>query len=81
MAKQIQSNENQRPATNAILSSKALNQDRRPNKEFHRQRKSKIIYCHQTGSTRDAKWTALRKIRKMESGREGEREREKKTQG
>ena len=34
MAKIIPSNENQRPATKATLTSKALNQDRRPNKSF-----------------------------------------------
>ena len=37
MAKNIPSNENQRPATKTTLPSKALNQDRRPNKEFPRQ--------------------------------------------
>ena len=36
MAKNIPSNENQRPATKATLPSKVLNQDRRPNKEFPR---------------------------------------------
>ena len=32
--KNIPSNENQRPATKTTFPSKALNQDRRPNKEF-----------------------------------------------
>ena len=34
--KNIPSSENQRPATKTTLPSKALNQDRRPNKEFPR---------------------------------------------
>ena len=34
--KNIPSNENQRPAAKTTLPSKALNQDRRPNKEFPR---------------------------------------------
>ena len=63
MAKNIPSNENQRPATNAALSSKALNQ------EFPRQKKSKRIHPHQTSSARDAKGTALRKGRKKEKER------------
>ena len=46
--KNIPSNENQRLATKTTLPSKALNQDRRPNKEFPRQKKSKRIYLHQT---------------------------------
>ena len=64
--KNIPSNENQRNATKTTLPSKALNQDRRPNKEFPRQKKSKRIYHHQTSSARDAKGTALRKGRKRE---------------
>ena len=64
MAKNIPSNENQRAATKTTLPSKALNQDRRPNKELPKQKKSKIIYLHQTSSARDAKGTALRKGRK-----------------
>ena len=73
MAKNIPSNENQRPATKTILPSKALNQDRRPNKEFPRQKKSKRIHFHQTSSARDAKGTALGK------GWNRERERERNT--
>ena len=69
MAKNIPSNEKQRPATKAILPSKALNQDRRPNKEFPRQKKSKRIHFHQTSSERDTKGTALRKGRKRERER------------
>ena len=69
MAKNIPSNENQRPATKATLPSKALNQDRRPSKEFPRQKKSKRIQFHQTSSARDAKGTALRKGRKRERER------------
>ena len=69
MAKNIPSNENQRPATKATLPSKALNQNRRPNKEFPRQKKSKRIHLHQTSSARDAKGTALRKGKKRERDR------------
>ena len=69
MAKNIPRNENQRPATKSTLSSKALNQDRRPNKEFPRQKKSKRIRFHQTSSARDAEGTALRKGRKRERER------------
>ena len=60
MARNIPSNENQRPATKTTLPSKALNQDRRPNKEFPRQKKSKGIHLQQTSSAGDAKGTALR---------------------
>ena len=69
MARNIPSNENQRPATKATLPRKALNQDRRPNKEFPRQKKSKMIHLHQTSSARDAKGTALRKGRKRDRER------------
>ena len=64
MAKNIPSNENQRPASKTTLPSKALNQDRRTNKELPRQKKSKRIHLHETSSARDAKGTALRKERK-----------------
>ena len=50
--KNIPSNENQRPATKDTLPSKALNQDRRLNKELPRQKKSKRIQFHQTSSAR-----------------------------
>ena len=60
MARNLQGNENQRPATKATLLSQALNQDRRTNKEFPRQKKFKRIQLHQTSSARDAKGTALR---------------------
>ena len=69
MTKHIPSNENQRPTTKATLTRKALNQDRRPNKEFPRQKKSKRIHFHQTSSARHAKGTALRKGRKRERER------------
>ena len=69
MAKNIPSNENQRPATKATLLSQALNQEREPNKELTRQKKSKRINLHQTSSVRDAKGTALRKGRKRERER------------
>ena len=67
MAKNIPSNENQRPATKSTLPSMVLNQDRRPNKEFPRQKKSKRIYLHQTSSARDAKGAAVRKGRNTET--------------
>ena len=69
MARNIPSNENQRPATKVTLPSKTLNQDRRPNKEFPRQKKSKRIHFQQTSSAKDAKGTALRKGRKRETER------------
>ena len=61
MAKIIPSNENQRPVTKTTLPSKALNKERRPNKELPRQKKSKRIYLHQTSYQRDAKGAAVRK--------------------
>ena len=73
MAKNIPSNWNQRPVTKTILHSKALNQHRRPNKEFPRQKKSNRIYLQLNSSARDAKGTALRKGRKRERGREEHR--------
>ena len=69
MVKNIPSNENQRPATKTTLPSKALNQDRRSNKEFPRQKKSKRIHFQQMSSATDAKGTALRKGRKRERDR------------
>ena len=66
MTKNIPSNENQRTVTKTTLPSKALKQDRRPNKEFPRQKKSKRIYLHQTSSARDTKGAAVRKGRKRE---------------
>ena len=69
MTKNIPSNENQRPAIKATLPSKALNQDRRPNKELPRKKKSKRIHLHQTSSARDDKGTALRKGKKTERER------------
>ena len=69
MAKNIPSNENKRTATKTALPSTALNQDRRPNKEFPRQKKSKRIHLHQTSSVRDAKGAAVRKGRKKERER------------
>ena len=64
MARNIPSNENQRLVTKATLPSKALNQEKRTNKELPRQKKSKRRHLHQTSSARDAKGTALRKGRK-----------------
>ena len=76
MAKNIPSNENQRPATKSTLPSKAVNQDERPNKELPRQKKSKRIQLHQTSSARDSKGTALRRGRKtvIEKGTKVQRE-------
>ena len=79
MAKNIPSNEKQRTATKTILPSMALNKDRKPNKEFPRQKKSKKLHLHQTSSERDAKWSALRKGREREREREREEHRYKKT--
>ena len=67
--KNIPSNENQRPASKTTLPSKALNQDRRPNKEFPRQKKSKRIHLNQNSSAREAKGNNLRKGRKRERER------------
>ena len=69
--------ENQRPATKTTLQSKVLNQDRRPNKEFPRQKKSKRIYLTQTSSAKHAKCSAVRKGKQTERETEREREREK----
>ena len=69
MAINIPSNENQRPATKTTITQYGLNQERRPNKEFPRQKKSKRIYLHQTSSVRDAKGAAVRKGRKKERER------------
>ena len=69
MARNIPNNEKESPATKTTLPSKALNQDRRPNKEFPRQKRSKRIHLHQTSSAGDAKGTALRKGRKRERER------------
>ena len=66
MARNIPSNKKQRPETKTTVPSKALNQDRRTNKEFPRQKKSKRIYLHQTSSAGDAKGAAVRKGRKRE---------------
>ena len=66
MAKNIPSNENQRPTTKTTRPS---NQDSRPNKEFPRQNKSKRIHLHQTSSARVATWTVLMKEWKKERKR------------
>ena len=66
MAKNIPSNEKQRHTTKTTLPNKALNQDRRPNKGFPREKKSKRIYLHQTSSARHAKGAAVSKGRKRE---------------
>ena len=72
MAKNIPSNENQRSATKATLTSKALKEDRRPNKDLPRQKKSKQTHLHQISSARDAKGTALRKGgKRTQAGKNG----------
>ena len=71
--KNIPSNENQRPGSKTTLPSMALNQNRRPNKDFPRQKKSKRIYLHQTSSARDPKGATVRKGRKREREREEHR--------
>ena len=68
MEKNIPSNENQRNATKATLWSKAPNQDRRPNKEIPRQKKSKSIHFHKSSSAEILKRLLYRK-----EGKEKER--------
>ena len=75
MAKNIPSTENQRPATKTTLPSKALDQDRRANKELPRQKKVTRVHLHQASNARDAKGTATRKRKKRDRERERERER------
>ena len=70
MAKNIPSNESQRPTTETTLPSMAINQDRRTNKEFPRQKKVLKNIPLQNQHSKDAKWTALRKRRKRERDRE-----------
>ena len=72
MAKNIPSNENQRPATKVTIPSKALNQNRRPNKVLPGQKKSERIHLSQTSSARDAKWSDF-KERKEKRERERDR--------
>ena len=64
MARNIPNNENHRPATKATLPNKALDQDRRPNKELPRLKKHERIHLHHNSCARDAKGTALRRWRK-----------------
>ena len=64
MARNIPSNENQRTATMTTLSSKALNENGRPNKDLRRQKKSERLCLHQTSSVRDAKGSVLRRGKK-----------------
>ena len=68
MAKNIPSNENQRPATKTKLLTKALNQDRRPNKEFPRQ-----ISLKEYTSTTPALQEKLKALPKERKGRKRER--------
>ena len=69
MARNVPSNENQRPAAKATLHSMVSNQHRRPNKDLPRQQKSKRVHHHQTTFARDAKGTAVKKVRKREKKR------------
>ena len=64
MARNVPSNEKQRPATKTILSRKGLNSNGRPNKELPGQKKSQRIYLLLPSSARDAKGFALRTGRK-----------------
>ena len=73
MAKNIPGNENQRPPTKATLPSKALNQDRRPIKEFPRQKKDERIHLLQTINARDTTWSAFKKREKKSERREEHR--------
>ena len=73
MSRNIPSNENQRPANETTLPRTALNKDRRPNKEFPRQKESKKIHLLQISSAGDDKGFALR------TGRKTVRERERNT--
>ena len=66
MARNIPSNEKQRPETKMTLPSKPLIESGRLNKEFLRQKKAERIHLHQTSSARDAKGTTLRKGRKRQ---------------
>ena len=78
MAKNIPSNENQRPATKTTLSSKALNQNGRQNQEFPRQKKAETKRRPPPSLlARDAKGSALRKGRKRVRERETQVRREK----
>ena len=54
----------QRPRTKTTLSSKALNENGRPNKDLRRQKKSERLCLHQTSSVRDAKGSVLRRGKK-----------------
>ena len=65
MAKNILSNENQRPPTKTTLTSMALYQDRKPNKKCPRHKKSKRIHFQQTNSATDAKGTVLKKEKRV----------------
>ena len=64
MARNIPSNENQRPATKTTLSSKVLNENEMPNKELPGQKKPQRIHLLQTSSARDDKGSSLRIGRK-----------------
>ena len=68
MLKNIPSNEDQRPATKATSPSKALNQDRRPNKEFPDKRSLK-----EYTSTKPAVQEMLKGL--LKKGRKRDRER------
>ena len=70
MARNIPSNEKQRPATETTLPRKALNYNRRPNKELDGQNKPQRIYLLQTSSARHTKGSALRIGRKTVRERE-----------
>ena len=68
MAKNIPSSENQKPATKTTLPSKALNQDRRPNKELSRHKKLK-----EYTSTKPALQEMLKGLLSGKEGKEKDR--------
>ena len=72
MARNIPSNENQKPPNKATLPSKVLNQDGRPNEELPRKKKFRRIDFYQISSARDAKGLHLLSLRKR---KKSERER------
>ena len=77
MARNIPSNEQQKPVTKTTLSSKAFNSNVRQNKKFPRQNKAERIHLDQTRTVRYSKGTALRKGRKRVRERRTEVQKEK----
>ena len=69
MAKNIPSNEDQRPTTKALLYPARLSIKIEGQIKTFPDKRSKRIHFHQTSSARDAKGTVLRKGRKRERKR------------